>query len=158
MRARCGGDRFCPAPLGSLRLCGSGEKGRETRPLRWCTIMRRCIGRIRRGGVSPPVRGAYLAKGTLPSGEGGDDSHGTLHAFGAGHAGRGGTQAAPYGPHSGLGMTKFDRCYEPSGEGGNDTHSTLHELEARPAGGTMVRHWAFGIWHWVVYFGKYDTT
>ena len=109
MRAWCGGNRFCPDPLGSLRCAGRGEKGRETRPLRGCSIMRHCIDRIRRGGVSPPVRGAYLANGTLPSGEGGNDTHGTLHEKSVGTA-------------------------DPSGEGGNDTQGTLHALVARPAG------------------------
>ena len=80
---------------GSLRLCGSGEKGRETRPLRGCSILCRCIDRIRRGGVSPPVRGAYLADGTLPSGEGGDDTQGTGHALEARTAGRDG-RPVPY--------------------------------------------------------------
>ena len=76
---------------------------------------------------------AYLANGTLPSGEGGNDTQGTLHENVAGHAGRdgrpvpygdhrncanvstefvgeafrlprGGTQAAPYGPQGGRQM------------------------------------------------------
>ena len=40
-----------PSPTRGSGECGGG---RETRPLRGCTIMRHCIERIRRGGVSPP--------------------------------------------------------------------------------------------------------
>ena len=86
-----------------------------------------CAGRGKRDGRPVPYEmflGAYLANGTLPSGEGGNDTQGTLHeksggtadpsgeggndrqgtghAFVAGHAGRGGTQAAPYGEGRGA--------------------------------------------------------
>ena len=75
--------------------------------------MRCCIDRIRRGGVSPPVRGAYLANGTLPSGEGGNDTQGTGHELSVGTA-------------------------DPSGEGGNDNIGTKHEFAAGHAGQEVI--------------------
>ena len=59
-----------------------------------------------RDGVSPPVRGAYLANGTLPSGEGGNDTQGTGHELSVGTA-------------------------DPSGEGGNATSPMLVILSER---------------------------
>ena len=87
--------------------------------------MRCCIDKIRRGGVSPPVRGAYLVDGTLPSGEGGNDTQGTLHALEARTAGRDG-RPVPY---------EIDRynVANRAGQGSNDTQRTKHELSVGTA-------------------------
>ena len=97
----------------------------------------------RRGRVSRPV---FWNNGTLPSGEGGHDTHGTLHAFAARPAGReakrlpsdfcryiGTSSIITVGdgfpvPYCGT-MERYR-----AGLGSNDTHHTLHELEAGHAG------------------------
>ena len=121
-RARCGGNRFCPDPLGSLRCAGRGKRDGKPVPyegVRYCAdVSKEFVGeafRLPAGSAGIQfVLGADVVVTALTRSvryiEGVRFCANVPTEF-VGEAfrlPRGGTQAAPYGPQCGL--TKRARC------------------------------------------------
>ena len=79
-----------------------------------------------------------IEKWSESSGEGGNDTQGTLHALAARPAGRDG-EPVPY-------EIDWHNVTNRAGQGSNDTQGTLHALAAHPAGREKVFgvRWRYG--------------